>query len=378
MPKRHAEIAGAGITGLAAAAALAQNGWSVRVHERSPDLREIGAGIYLKENSIRVLKAVGAFDRLSRSAVRLMEGRVFDERQRLLLHRLTHGEQSWACLRQELHQSLSEAAVAHGADIVTDSAVEGATADGKIVLSNGRQYSADLVIGADGYQSKVRESLGLTKSLRTLSSGATRLLVPRSERERTPMQQEHWSRDCRLGFTPCSPDDVYIFLVSPVDNRAGTRVPVDRDFWIGRFPHMDHLIARITDDVGTYAPFVLGDVHAWYKGRAAVMGDAAHAQPPNLGQGAGLGIANGFALAAALSETADVPAALAAWEAAHRPASEQVKIWSYRYGLLASHWPRQALLLRAALIWGLGHNGLTRRRWAWLWRGGMEPGAEQG
>ena len=57
--KRHAEIAGAGFAGLTAAAALAQRGWSVRVHERGDRLRTTGAGIFLYENGLRVFEAVG-------------------------------------------------------------------------------------------------------------------------------------------------------------------------------------------------------------------------------------------------------------------------------------------------------------------------------
>src|SRR5258706_3174922 len=59
--QRHAEIAGAGFAGLTAACALAQRGWSVRVHERGERLRTTGAGIYIYENGLRVLAAVGAY-----------------------------------------------------------------------------------------------------------------------------------------------------------------------------------------------------------------------------------------------------------------------------------------------------------------------------
>src|SRR5436190_1253547 len=70
--KRHAEIAGAGFAGLTAACALAQRGWSVRVHERGERLRTTGAGIYIYENGLRVLAAVG-----SNSAVRDAVGLLF-------------------------------------------------------------------------------------------------------------------------------------------------------------------------------------------------------------------------------------------------------------------------------------------------------------
>ena len=62
MTKRHAEIVGAGFAGLTAACALAQRGWSVRVHERADALRTTGAGIYIYENGLRVLEAVGAYE----------------------------------------------------------------------------------------------------------------------------------------------------------------------------------------------------------------------------------------------------------------------------------------------------------------------------
>ena len=62
MKVRHCEIAGAGIAGLTTACVLAQRGWSVQVHERSPELREMGAGIYLKLNSLIVLKELGLYD----------------------------------------------------------------------------------------------------------------------------------------------------------------------------------------------------------------------------------------------------------------------------------------------------------------------------
>ena len=60
--RRHAEIAGAGFAGLVAAIALADRGWTVRVHERAEALRAFGAGIFIWENGLRVLKAIGAYD----------------------------------------------------------------------------------------------------------------------------------------------------------------------------------------------------------------------------------------------------------------------------------------------------------------------------
>jgi len=374
--KRHAEIAGGGITGLTLACALAQRGWSVRVHERAKELREIGAGIFLKENSIAVLKGIGTFDSFRDRMVRLREGKVFDESRRVLLHRVTDVEQSYATLRGELHRMLADAAVAAGAEIAVNSQAVGARADGALVLADGKELKADLVAAADGYRSQVRDSLGLARGVWTLPEGATRLLVKRNGADPTDMQQEHWSGRYRVGFTPCSASEIYIFMMAPHADRQASMVPVDKAFWIERFPHLSHLIDRIEPDSGNNAPLALVNVKSWSAGNVAILGDAAHAQPPNLGQGAGTAMANAHALAKELDAHADVTAALAAWEQKRRPSSEAVKRWSYRYGLVTGHWPDAALPLRSALIWAVGHAKPTRTRWGWLWRGGIERGAD--
>src|SRR4051812_50093833 len=85
--KGHAEIAGGGIGGLALGTMLRQRGWTVRVHERSAEIREIGAGIYIKQNSIRVMEEVGMFPQLAARGVRLQQARLKDPQGRVLLTR---------------------------------------------------------------------------------------------------------------------------------------------------------------------------------------------------------------------------------------------------------------------------------------------------
>lgn len=372
--RRHAEIAGGGIAGLTAACVLAHRGWSVRVHEQAPTLREIGAGLYLKENSLRVLKDIGVFDRISQVGVRLREGQIRDERDRILVRRVLDKEQAYTALRGDLHRALADAAECLGVEIATNSGVESADPDGLLHLSSGKTVKADLIIGADGHRSRIRDGVGLTERAVTLRDGATRLLIRRDAVDGEGISKEHWSRDCRLGIVPCSVEDVYVFLIGPEGNSAATALPVDKDFWRGRFPHLTHVIDRISADGGRHDPHVLVQVHGWHAGRVAILGDAAHAQPPNLGQGAGMSMANALALAIHLDDAADVPSALAAWEAERRAISEQVQLWSYRYGVLGYSWPATLTDLRSGVIWAVGHVGYTQRRWGWLWRGGVDQG----
>jgi 2-polyprenyl-6-methoxyphenol hydroxylase-like FAD-dependent oxidoreductase len=77
----------------------------------------------------------------------------------------------------------------------------------------------------------------------------------------------------------------------------------------------------------------------WSAGRACILGDAAHAQPPNLGQGGGMAMQNGLALAAHMANVGDprdVPEALGAWEAATRPLTDECQRWACLWGELAN------------------------------------------
>ena len=87
MAARHAEIAGAGLSGLMAATRLAQLGWSVRLHERGSELRMFGAGIWLWENGLRSLEAAGALDAAVARAQVIKEWRIADEHGRTLFSR---------------------------------------------------------------------------------------------------------------------------------------------------------------------------------------------------------------------------------------------------------------------------------------------------
>src|SRR5215813_9711254 len=113
---RHAEIAGAGFAGLVAATALRQRGWTVRVHEASPELRAFGAGIFIWENGLRVLKAVGAYAEVMQGA---HEAVVYETRHdgRLLdAHSFTpdKGTRMLTMTRQHLYSALIRAAPRHG------------------------------------------------------------------------------------------------------------------------------------------------------------------------------------------------------------------------------------------------------------------------
>lgn len=373
--RRHAEIAGGGIGGLTMACALASKGWSVTLHERNPELREMGAALFLKVNSLLVLKQLGLLEQARELGMRLRRGQIHDERGVVLIDRiLPDHEEALTMLRPDLHRLLAACAARWGVEVRTGSDVIGADPAGALRLRGGEVRRADLVIGADGHRSPVRDSVGLTRALTPLPEGAIRVLAPRVGDEREGVSVEYWSGDCRVGIVPCNRDQLYLYLIGPETEPGVRSVPIDKAFWSGRFPGIADIIGRIAPEAGRYDRLMMATVKGWCNGRVAIVGDAAHAQPPNLGQGAGMSMANAMWLAEELERASNVEYALRSWETRRRPVSEAVQKWSYRYGLLGYGLPSKMQRLRSAFVWTLGHAGPTSRRWGWVWRGGYASG----
>jgi 2-polyprenyl-6-methoxyphenol hydroxylase-like FAD-dependent oxidoreductase len=360
--KRHAEIAGAGFAGLTAACALAQRGWSVRVHERGRRLRTTGAGIYIYENGLRVLAAVGAYAAAVEGAPFAHTREVRDDRNRVISVHRWEGSRVFSIVRQTVINALAAAAERAGAEIVTGSVATAASADGELMLADGRKLKADLIVGADGSNSAVREAVGLLWKRKFLVDGATRLLIAKTEQERVAADAgttvEYWSGTRRVLYTPCSENDIYIALTMLDRDEIAKSTPVRKDAWERWFPHLESLIERFGEQ-GRYDRFDLIKLRRWSAGRVVLVGDAAHAQPPNIGQGGGCAMMNALSLAVHLERHADVPAALAAWEKNERPITEHTQRMSYLLGLPTT-WP--PLLRTFALGWAGRSKWLVRQR----------------
>jgi 2-polyprenyl-6-methoxyphenol hydroxylase-like FAD-dependent oxidoreductase len=361
MSKRHAEIAGAGFAGLTAACALTQRGWTVRVHERSDRLRTTGAGIYIYENGLRVLEAVGAYAAAVKGAPFAHTREVRDGRDRLISVHNWKGSRVFSIVRQNVINALAAAARDFGAEIVTNSAAAGATPEGELILADGSRHKADLIVAADGSNSRLRDSLGLLAKRKYLVDGCTRLLMDRTAAERAGgdgMTIEYWSGTRRILYTPCSEDDIYIALTMLDSDEIAKAVPVRKDDWKRWFPPLEALIERIGTQ-GRYDRFELIKLKRWSAGRVAIVGDAAHALPPNIGQGGGCAMMNALSLAVYLERDSDIAAALETWERNERPITDHTQRISYVLGLPTT-WPSA---LRAAALGLAGRSKwLTAQR----------------
>ncbi|MCK9507513.1 MAG: FAD-dependent monooxygenase [Pigmentiphaga sp.] len=351
---RKAEVSGGGIGGLAVATMLAHEGWQVRVHEQDSEIREIGAGIYVKNNSLEVLEHLGVIDRirhrgtvLEKAQIRFADGSVRQER------RLAGASRVHTYARQTLIEGLRDAAVDAGVEIATRSRVVGVR-DNKLEIEDGRRYDADLIIAADGVHSAIRNSLGIGGGFRELPTRIDRFLM--ETRRFTPelMTVEHWSGHRRIGVTPAGPMHTYTYMVAPGRDKAATRLPLDIEDWTAHFPLLRELFETAANQPATQ--YAYGTVHCprWSVGKVAILGDAAHGLPPTLGQGAGLTLMNAMALAVMLRGSEDVSQTLLDWERRVRFISDRTQSWSRRYDTFTRELPRALRLARPLTVWGFG------------------------
>jgi 2-polyprenyl-6-methoxyphenol hydroxylase-like FAD-dependent oxidoreductase len=328
----------------------------VRLHERADRLRTAGAGINVYDNGLRVLEALGAYQDTIRGGARARSRETRDEQDRLLS--IHHWDiRVYGVLRQRMIDALAAAARRAGAEIVTGSEGVAATPEGELQLADGTTLKADLVVAADGVNSRIRDALGLVSRRRYLADGCIRVLIPEDSSKDT-RTVEYWSGNRRLLYNPCSDSHLYLALSMPHEDAAARALPLDKALWKRSFPRLAALIERIGDD-GRYDRFEYIRLRRWSTGRVAVIGDAAHAIPPNIGQGAGCAMMNALSLAVYLENASDVRTALATWETLERPLTDHTQRISLLFGM-PTFWPARLRALFYAVA--ARSRWLTRQR----------------
>jgi 2-polyprenyl-6-methoxyphenol hydroxylase-like FAD-dependent oxidoreductase len=355
MPDRlHAEIAGAGIGGLTAATALALRGWAVRVHEQAPELRDIGVGTSIWANGHHVLAAIGALDQVLQAGTKIIRIEVRDNQNRLLrADNLAGDARGLVILRADLYRTLVDAARRAGVEIVVNSTIVAADPSGALMTADGQRLPGDLIIGADGYHSKVRDSLGLAEEVGFVTDAYIgRTIIPRDDTNQPGTIQEYWAGTRCCGVLSCG-DFNYMFLSAPEDcphNSEEVRTQsIAAQAWSADFPFLDHLFQQIKGKV-IWGRYPIVRCRAWSQGRVALIGDAAHGMPSTLAQGAGCAMSNALALAEAVTGASDIPKALTDWESRERTVTEITQRWAVLYLTLLKRWPDNLRDMRAAIM----------------------------
>jgi 2-polyprenyl-6-methoxyphenol hydroxylase-like FAD-dependent oxidoreductase len=341
MKGRHAEIAGAGFGGLVAAIALIERGWTACVHERRDTLRGEGYGIAIHNNMARIFARFGILDRVLAGGMRIDRRDSLDRTGRVVMTRKTV-RSPYRIDRQHIIALLAERALKAGAEIHYNSQVTSADPTGAVTLASGETRQADLVVAADGINSGIRDQLGLTDRRIFGRDCGARINIPRQpqeiaadDREGTVMV-EAWADKRRVLYCPVTRNELYVLLTCTRQDTDAAVSPIDPDVWARSFPFIRDLFVRMRDEAdwpqSHWAHFQTMRLKRWSAGRVAVLGDAAHAMPPYLAQGAGHAMMNALGLAEALREADTIEAALAQWERRERPLTEHTQLWTRIYG----------------------------------------------
>jgi 2-polyprenyl-6-methoxyphenol hydroxylase-like FAD-dependent oxidoreductase len=337
----HAEIVGAGFGGLVAAIALLRRGWTVRVHERRGSLRGEGYGIAIHNNMARIFSAFGILERVLAGGMRIDRRDSVDASGQVVMTRKTV-RSPYRIDREHIIALLAECAERAGADIRFNSLVTAADPDGAVTLENGQRLAADLVVAADGVNSSIRDAHGLLHRRIWGRDCGARINIPRRPEEiaadasEGTVMIEAWSDKRRVLYCPVTKNEFYVLLTCTTRDKAAATSPIDPAVWARSFPSMRELFVRMRDEAdwpqSHWAHFQTIRLKRWSAGRIAVLGDAAHAMPPYLAQGAGHAMMNAMGLAEALQRAPDAGAALRDWERRERPLTEHTQLWTRIYG----------------------------------------------
>lgn len=336
-------IAGGGIGGLTLAGFLQQRGIAFELAERTTAWAPVGAGIALAFNPMNILRELGVAEQVRSSGRAFTRGVISDAHARPIsdadLSEIAERRGPTIALhRAKLHDALLTAidpnavTLARGIDRVVekDAGVEVAFSDGSTGLY-------DLVVGADGINSAVRSSLWSSIDRRYSGYTCWRLVVDQSCGVNEPW--EMWGRGRRFGVVPIGPNQTYCFatLNAPANSEAMRTIGLARfretfaDFG-GEVPGI--LAALERDDQLIHGDLEEVRLASWVSGRVALLGDAAHAMTPNMGQGAAMAIEDAYVLAEELAKAQPLTNALDAYASRRMPRVEVLQRQSWNVGRL--------------------------------------------
>ena len=343
-------VVGAGIGGVSAALALARGGRAVRILEAAPELEEVGAGIQLGPNATRVLDELGVFEALRPVAVHPLELVYMDA---LSGQRITSLDLGEAFLeryghpyivvhRHDVHQRLLDACLAHGVTIATDQRVvdvEDLETRARVRCENGSEHEADVLVGADGLRSRVRELIDDAPPRRH-PYVAYRGTLPTRE------HHLHAGADAMVMWVGPGLHMVqYKVRAGDLYNHVGVfkspSFTTDSEDWGGpeeldaAFGRCCAIVARESRMLSRRRRWPMVDrdpIPSWTRSRITLLGDAAHPMQPFLAQGACQALEDASALARQLSAHDDPGDALLEYERERIPRSGRVVLNARRMG----------------------------------------------
>ena len=317
-------VVGGGITGSVAATALAQRGAEVDLAEIVPEWTGTGHGITLQGNALRAFKVIGVWDSVRERGFPFDRVRLSRADGSLIVEAATPRTggpdlpATMGAMRSALQEILSAAVYAAGVRVrlgltIADWSSDAAGVD--VTFTDGSTGRYDLVIGADGIKSELRSRLGITTAPRPTGMSIWRILADRDpDMECSELFYE--GPRYKAGYSPISATQCYAYLLDedtpaagPGDRPAGHVLRERSAGYGGRW-------ASIRDQITDGTPVNYQRIESllvpdpWYQDRVIIIGDAVHACPPLIAQGAAMCAEDAIVLAEVLTAGEPVESAL--------------------------------------------------------------------
>jgi 2-polyprenyl-6-methoxyphenol hydroxylase-like FAD-dependent oxidoreductase len=357
---RSLTIVGGGPAGLVAAIAARQAGFDVTVFEQAPNFARVGGAVGIQSNGLCVLRALGLLDRfqpyIEMTKVAGLEAPPGRRVSHVSFEELDLPFCGFAvALRYDLQGLLLEAALEHGADIRFGHKcikVEGEPEDDATTIhfENGRVATTQLLFACDGIHSAVRDSLGWKIRKRAVNEAYLRIVAPRRHPELDRVG-EFWAEDgTRAGAFPLPGERTYVFCSVPL----GQWQDILRnrlDEWVRTWDSFGDPIAYLIRSVDDWKQAVYDELHdirvdVWWDNGVFLVGDAAHAMTPNLGQGANSAIVDALVLVNLLVENELQAIAARKYEKLRKPFVTRIQDMAWLGGQMASWQSAPARMLR--------------------------------
>ncbi len=327
-------IVGAGIGGLAAALALRLKGADVQVLEQAPEISEVGAGLQISANGLKVLRALGVVGEVPKLG-QVSHGTVIrDFAKGRFISRLPapSAGPTYYYHRADLIDLLLQAATRSGVEIRLDQKVTGVedrSDSVKVQVLGGSSITADCLIAADGGRSGIRSLLNGEELLGFTHQVAWRATIPWQTHLKAPKAHLTMGPGRHVVTYPLR--DQSLMNIVAIEERTDWQ----QESWRQKGNASD-LRARFSDfggkvreilqavqDPYIWALFLRPVARKWQNGRVALLGDAAHPTLPFMAQGACLALEDAWVLAASFDKD-DIPAALAFYEESRATRARQV------------------------------------------------------
>ena len=345
--KLQIAIVGGGIGGLTAALALRARGLSVTVFEQADELREIGAGVTIFPNATLLLHRIGLADEIEKIGCPIT-GHVMRTSTGELINESTTpstGTRSYNVHRAEFLKLLVDAQpkgtlrLGHRLSGVRET-------NGRVCLSfsNGATVNSDVAIGADGIHSALQREIGLKTYPSSEGIMAYRGLIP--------TEKLSWAKDIGGRMSRwvghgrsflCYPVssgrlmNMVAFVPTDLDSEESWTAPGDLKALSAEYAGWDDPVLETIsalDSTFRWGIYDRAPLPYWCAGRATLLGDAAHAMVPHLGQGAAQAIEDGFTLAVFLesAKPQEVSKRLKAYERARLERTSQIQAFARETG----------------------------------------------